>query len=95
MGLRSLTQGFLMNRRRTGIIALASMLKILVLVVPGFVLVALDPALNGAVLATVLIMIGGSVETVVVALKARRLHAELMAETDRAADGLAPPPDTR
>ena len=83
MGMRSLTQGFLMNRRRTGVIALASLVKILVLVVPGFWIVVRDPSVNGAVLAVVLIMIGGSVETAIVALRARRLHGELMATTDR------------
>jgi hypothetical protein len=85
MGVRSLTQGFLMNRRRTGVIALASLVKILALVVPGFWLVARDPTVNGTVLATVLIMVGGTLETVVVALRARSLHGELMAETDRGA----------
>ena len=63
MGWRSFAQGFLMNRRRTGIIALASALKTLVLVVPGFLVVNRDPTVNGALLATVLIMAGGSVET--------------------------------
>ncbi len=76
MGVRSLTQGFLMNRRRTGIIALASLVKTLVLVVPGFWIVARDPAVNGALLAVVLIMIGGSIETLIVAWRARRLHGE-------------------
>ncbi len=94
MGLRSLTQGFLMNRRRTGVIAAASLLKIVLLVVPGFWLVARDPALNGVVLATVLIMIGGTAETAVVAWRARRLHRELMAEADQApAAALANGPD--
>jgi hypothetical protein len=80
MGWRSFAQGFLMNRRRTGIIALASALKTLVLVVPGFLAVAHDPTLNGTLLATVLIMAGGSVETLVVAWRARRLHGALMAD---------------
>lgn len=79
MGWRSFAQGFLMNRRRTGMIALASLLKTLVLVVPGFLIVARDPTVNGALLATILIMAGGSVETVVVAWRAWRLHGELMA----------------
>jgi len=87
MGLRSFAQGFLMNRRRTRIIALASALKTLVLVVPGFLVVARDPTVNGALLATVLIMAGGTVETIVVTWRVRRLHGELMT----AADG---PPDT-
>ncbi|MCP4572834.1 MAG: hypothetical protein GY838_10820 [bacterium] len=79
MGWRSFSQGFLMNRRRTGIIALASALKTLVLVVPGFLIVARDPTVNGALLATILIMAGGSVETLVVAWRALRLHRELAA----------------
>ena len=59
------------------------------LVVPGFWIVAGNPAVNGAVLAVVLIMIGGSVETAIVAMRARRLHGDLMATTDReAAAGL-------
>jgi hypothetical protein len=86
MGWRSFAQGFLMNRRRTGIIALASTLKTLVLVVPGFLVVARDPGVNGAVLATVLIMAGGSVETLVVAWRSLRLHRELAA----AEPGVAP-----
>lgn len=90
MGLRSLSQGFLMNRRRTGVIAAGSLLKGLVLVVPGFALVAWNPALNGALLATALILAGDTVETAVVAWRARRLHRELMAEADRP---VAPVPD--
>lgn len=77
MGWRSFAQGFLMNRRRTGIIALASTLKTLVLVVPGFVIVARDPTVNGALLSTALIMAGGSLETLVVTWRALRLHREL------------------
>ena len=94
MGIRSMSQGFLMNRRRTGVIALASLLKTAVLVVPGFLAVAANPGINGALLATVLIMAGGTVETLVVALRARSLHGELMAAADRAHPaGLAPDPD--
>ena len=93
MGLRSFAQGFLMNRRRTGIIALASALKTLVLVVPGFLVVARDPTVNGALLATVLIMAGGTVETVVVTWRVRRLHGELMTAADGPLDTeLAPGP---
>jgi len=75
-----------MNRRRTGIIALASILKTVVLAGPGFAIVARNPGINGALLATVLIMVGGSVETAVVALRARRLHGE-MARAAAAGDG--------
>jgi len=82
MGLRSLSQGFLMNRRRTGTIAVASLLKTSVLVVLGFGAVAMDPTLNGALLGTILIMIAGSLETIIITLRARRLHHELMAEAD-------------
>ncbi|MBE0565102.1 MAG: hypothetical protein IH621_04030 [Krumholzibacteria bacterium] len=82
MGLRSISQGFLMNRRRTGVIAAASLLKALVLVVPGFALVAWNPTLNGALLATALILAGDTVETAVVGSRARRLHRELMAAAD-------------
>ncbi len=92
MGLRSLTQGFLMNRRRTGIVALASLLKTLVLIVPGFVIVNRDPTVNGALLATSLIMLGGTVETIVVALRARQLHGELMAAADEVELALEPDP---
>lgn len=83
MGLRAISQGFLMNRRRTGVIAAASLLKALVLVVSGFALVAWNPTLNGALLAIVLILAGDTVETAVVARQARRLHRELMATADR------------
>ena len=87
MGLRSLSQGFLMNRRRTGTIALASLLKTVVLVVLGFGAVALDPTLNGALLGTILIMIAGSLETGIIAMRARRLHHELIEEADTGDSG--------
>jgi len=94
MGLRSLTQGFLMNRRRTGAVATAGLLKTAVLAAAGFLAVSWNPTINGALLGTVLIMVGGTLETVVVALKARSLHLELIEAADREpADGLAPAPD--
>jgi hypothetical protein len=87
MGLRSLSQGFLMNRRSTGVIALASTVKTVLLAGLGFAAVAWDPQLNGTLLATVLVMLGGSVETVIIADRARRLHHELMDEADAAGNG--------
>ena len=83
LGLRSVSQGFLMNRRRTGIVAIASLVKTALIVILGLAMVSRDPTLNGALLGTILVVIGSSTETVIVGLGARRLHHHLIETTDR------------
>jgi len=82
LGLRSLTQGFLMNRRRTGVVATASMIKTVLMVGLGFFAVMRNPGLNGALLGTLLVMFGGTVETGILAWRARRLHHQLILSHD-------------
>lgn len=85
LGVRSVSQGFLMNRRRTGIIGLGSVIKTGLIVLLGFAAVWRDPNLNGALLGTILVMIGGTLETAIVVGKARRIHFELIEEADAGA----------
>jgi len=82
LGIRSVTQGFLMNRRRTRVIGVSSVIKTGLIVLLGFGAVWRDPTLNGALLGTILVMIGGSLEAAIVALSARRIHFELIEEAD-------------
>ncbi len=82
LGMRSVSQGFLMNRRRTRVIGGGSLVKTGVIVLLGFAAVWRDPTLNGALLGTILVMIGGTLETAIVAYSARRVHFELIEETD-------------
>ena len=82
LGLRSLTQGFLMNRRRTGVVATASMIKTVLMVGLGFFAVMRNPGLNGALLGTLLVMFGGTVATGILAWRARRLHHQLILSHD-------------
>jgi len=86
LGLRSLTQGFLMNRRRTGVVATASLVKTALMVIVGFGAVIYDPGLNGALLGTLLVMFGGTVETGILTWRARRLHRDLIRESDTVLD---------
>jgi len=90
MGARSVSQGFLMNRRRTRVIAAGGLLKTLLIVMLGFAAVWSVPSVNGAILGTVLVMIGGSLETLIVSCRARRLHFELIEASDAARDDPGP-----
>lgn len=82
LGMRSVCSGFLMNRRRTGIIGVGSAIKTAVIVAIGFAAVLHDPTLNGALLGTVLVMFGGVLETGIVTWRARQLHYELIEKAD-------------
>jgi len=89
LGLRSLSHGFLMNRRRTGVIATASLIKTALIIAAGFGVVAAYPGVNGALLGTALVMGGGFLETFMVGWGALRLHRDLIAASDR---DVTPPP---
>jgi len=82
LGMRSVAQGFLMNRRRTGVIGGSSLVKTAVISLLGFYAVWRDPSLNGALLGTILMMLGGTLETMIVAISARRVHFELIEAAD-------------
>ncbi|MDP6418853.1 MAG: hypothetical protein QF492_04065 [Candidatus Krumholzibacteria bacterium] len=73
LGTRSICQGLLMNQGSTGMIALASLLKLALVMGIGFPLVLANPQINGAVLGTILLMGAELVETVLVSGKAQLL----------------------
>ena len=75
LGLRTITSGFLMSQHRTRTIGVASSIKLLLVVGAGFTLVRGAPDLNGALLGTLLLMGGETVETLLVALRSWRLYA--------------------
>ncbi len=82
LGMRSVSQGFLMNRRRTRAIGGSSLVKTIIIILVGFAAVWVNPTWNGALLGTILMMMGGTLETAIVASKARRLHFDLIEEAD-------------
>ncbi|MCP4547927.1 MAG: hypothetical protein GY835_15800 [bacterium] len=68
LGVRTVSQGFLMAQQQTVIIGYASMIKVLVVALIGFPLVHFHPEVNGALLATLLMMGGETLESCLVAM---------------------------
>lgn len=75
LGLRTINQGYLMAQERTRTIGVASFVKLLLVLALGFALVRDKPALNGALLGTLLLMGSETFETLLVMLRVRRLYA--------------------
>ncbi len=79
LGLRTISQGFLMAQRRTRVIGVASVIKLTLVALVGFSLVRVHPDLNGALLGTLLLMGGETLETVVVVGTLSRIYRRLPA----------------
>jgi hypothetical protein len=75
LGLRTINSGYLMAQEHTRSIGIASALKLLLVLIVGFPLVRAAPALNGALLGTLLLLGSETVETLLILLRVRRLHA--------------------
>jgi Na+-driven multidrug efflux pump len=75
LGLRTISSGYLMAQERTTSIGVASLVKLVLVVIVGFALVADRPAWNGALLGTLLLMGSETLETLLVLLRVRRLYA--------------------
>ena len=75
LGLRTISSGYLMAQARTHSIGIASAVKLLLVLVVGFAVVRGTPAANGALLGTLLLLGSETVETVLILLRVRRLHA--------------------
>ncbi len=73
LGLRTISSGYLMAQERTASIGVASLVKLILVVVVGFALVADRPAWNGALLGTLLLMGSETVETLLILLRLRHL----------------------
>jgi Na+-driven multidrug efflux pump len=75
LGLRTIASGYLMAQERTTSIGVASLIKLVLVFVVGFALVADRPAWNGALLGTLLLLGSETLETLLVLLRVRRLYA--------------------
>jgi hypothetical protein len=86
LGLRTISQGFLMARERTRIIGVASFLKIVLVAICGFPLVHNYPDFNGALLGTLLLMGGETVETVIIVAKLRSVYRGIAKSSETSSD---------
>jgi progressive ankylosis protein len=73
LGLRTISHGYLMARRKTRAIGVASLIKVMGVALAGFPLVHFFPDLNGAVLGTAMLMGGEACETVIILATLSRL----------------------
>jgi hypothetical protein len=80
LGLRTISQGFLMAQRRTTVIGAASALKLVLVALIGFPLVLTNPHFNGALLGTALLMGSETVETVIILTAVHRVYRFLGAQ---------------
>ncbi len=74
LGLRTISSGFLMSQHRTRAIGLSSSIKLILVVGLGFWLVRDAPALNGAMLGTLLLMGSETLETMLILARTWRLY---------------------
>jgi len=79
LGIRTISQGFLMAQHRTRMIGLSSITKVLVVALIGFPLVQFHPTINGALMATLLLMGGETLESMIMFVMCGRIWKRMPA----------------